>query len=727
MTQDLNVINQWLIDFTVEILYPDERTAGTGVAVSNDGKIVTCAHVVKGVLEGVHPREAGDAEITVYFRQAKRKEDKQRQTRVIGVFPDHDDDVVLLQIVNGTMPLAPEQIAVIGGCDQSAGHEFQSYGFREAIGIDDPLFGEGNIIGVLPIPRQGNFHSGKVQLKTQDVNIGMSGAAVLDKEQNLVVGIISSKYYPEQRGVDEPLAFGVNARVLSLEPLLLSLYSGSLPYPRRAGATPRLTEAQERQVKAAPPPRAYDLSRAPEVLPEWVGRTDLLARVADDYANPAICVTGLIGFGGEGKTSLARKALDAILNDADRPAAVFWWSFYEQRSSDEFFEAALTYLGGAALAQTVTSAAARAGMLAGLLRERRCVFVLDGFEVMQEDEGDSYGNVVSGALRDFLALFASPFHQSFCLITSRAPLTNLLAHTTYRQRDVTRLSDSDGRDLLRRVGVQGDDAALDQIVAAWDGHALTLSLIGTYLVEQFGGDAARAGDLPAPTADEDHYARVARVLRRYDEHLSEAERAFLLMFSAFRLPVREDAFGKVFRTATDATALNAPLTGLDDAAFAGLVQGLVTRRLIRPVEQDGATAYTAHPLIRAHYAERLVGDSSAAAHRQIADYYQADAPRSMPRFPTLDDLMPYIEIVHHLCRAEAYDEGASNPSRIGFIRVIRWVINSILGAYETDACADDRVLPRRRPDPRPGGEPAKRPELHPQRGRLVLDESGAAA
>ncbi len=550
MIPNLNVINQWLYAFTVEILRADDTTAGTGVAVSNDGQIVTCAHVVRGVL-GADPREAGDAEITVYFPQARRPEDKQRQTRVIGVFPDHDDDVVLLQIVAGTMPLAPEQIAVIGACDDSAGHAFQSYGFRVAEGVDEPLIGKGEIVAVLPPPRRPPLHSGKVQLKTDDVNRGMSGAALLDVEHNLVVGLISQKYYADAAAPDRDLAFGVNARVLSLEPLGLPLYTGDLPYPRKPGATPRLTDQQQQQITTAPTPAAFDLSRAPEVLPEWVGRAELLAQIAADYADPAVRVTGLIGFGGEGKTSLARKALDAILSGSNRPAAVFWWSFYEQRSSDEFFEAALTYLGGAAMAKSAPSAAARAGMLGGLLKERRCVFVLDGFEVMQHDAGDDYGLIVSEALRDFLELFASPFHNSFCLITSRAPLVDLLAHTTYRQRDVTRLSEADGRDLLRAVGVTGSDAALDR-----GGAAVGRARADAEPARIVSGRALRrrrgARRRPARTAGGRRPLRAggagAAALRRAPERGRARFPADLQRFPP--ACATEDAFVKVFRTAT---------------------------------------------------------------------------------------------------------------------------------------------------------------------------------
>ena len=98
MSESSRVRLQNLRDFTVQIRHPDtEQIVGTGIAVSMDGKVVTCTHVVEAAL-GVHPREAGDAEIGVYFPQARGGEVKDRRATVAGCFPQHDDDVVLLQL-----------------------------------------------------------------------------------------------------------------------------------------------------------------------------------------------------------------------------------------------------------------------------------------------------------------------------------------------------------------------------------------------------------------------------------------------------------------------------------------------------------------------------------------------------------------------------------------------------------------------------------------------------
>jgi hypothetical protein len=63
-----NVRLQNLRDFTVQIRDPSsDAIVGTGIVVSMDGRIVTCAHVVRAA--NVEPRDGDGAEVGVYFPQ----------------------------------------------------------------------------------------------------------------------------------------------------------------------------------------------------------------------------------------------------------------------------------------------------------------------------------------------------------------------------------------------------------------------------------------------------------------------------------------------------------------------------------------------------------------------------------------------------------------------------------------------------------------------------------
>ncbi|HXQ38602.1 MAG TPA: hypothetical protein VN843_31665, partial [Anaerolineales bacterium] len=223
-------------------------------------------------------------------------------------------------------------------------------------------------------------------------------------------------------------------------------------------------------------------NNAPSVLTEWIGRDDLLNQITSDWNSASKRVTGLIGFGGEGKSSLARKWVDNLINDSIQvqPDGIFWWGFYENNSVDAFLGTALSYISGGQMDPSqYPSPNMKAHMVGAMLELEdmgRYLFVLDGIEVLQHQEGDQYGLLKSNDLHDLLTFFAHPDSKSYCLITSRAPLLDLLDYTTYNHRDVDRLSESDGVLLLDKLGVKGRKAQLSKIVSDWNGHALTLSL-----------------------------------------------------------------------------------------------------------------------------------------------------------------------------------------------------------------------------------------------------------
>ena len=411
---------------------------------------------------------------------------------------------------------------------------------------------------------------------------------------------------------------------------------------------------------------SINLENAPALLKEWVGRTDFLANLSQDWANIECKLVGLIGFGGEGKTSIARHWIDHLLNNKSlpQPTGVFWWGFYENNNVDEFFEAALNYLSGGQInLETLTSAHAKANFLAGMLKAGRYLFILDGIEVLQHQSGDEYGLLINNDLFDFLDYVAASEHESFCLLTSRAPLYDLIHYITCIHRDVDRLNPEDGKALLKKVGVKGKDTELDRIVSQWGGHALTLSLLGSYLVKEHKGNVNHIPLDLVPTVNEEKYDRVTRILRRYDEHLNDGEKEFMEIFSAFRLPVCQSAIEPVFKQTTS------------------FVEQLVKYRILRFNPQNNS--YTTHPLIRNHYLKLLEQNPLKArkAHEKIRNYYFLIA-NSKPIKLTLDGLQPQIELVHHSCQAGDYNKAWSIYWE-NLEKQNRHILTGVLCAYDT--------------------------------------------
>lgn len=688
MSQEVRLQNP--LDFTVEIRSPDfETIVGTGVAVSPE-LVITCAHVVESAI-GISIKNALGKKIGICFPLAGAHKKEARHAIVDNCSTEYEDDIVSLRLIDMSAPIGPEKFAIFGSADNCLGHEFFSYGFSRT-GRYPVTWAMGKILGHVQPPADKNLQKWPIQLSSQELDYGMSGSAVLDKEKNLVVGLIAERYFPSgwQKG---DIAYAVDAVVLTLDPFSFKFRED--PLPLRPAPKPHIDMEEIGGISIKRLEKA--LNNAPTSLHEWVGREELLEILNQEWSYSKTRIIGLIGFGGEGKSSLARRWIDDLLNDKSlpQPSGVFWWGFYERPIVDEFFEAAFNYLsaGKSNLLLEYPSSHAKIHFLAGMLTRGRYLFVLDGLEVLQHQEGDQYGLLMSNDLREFLEFFAAPEQNSLCLITSRVRLLDLMHYTTYKHLDVDRLSTIDGCALLRELGVNGSDEDLGKVVEEWDGHALTLSLLASFLTDHQGGNIERIKNISPPTAEEPVYSRVHRILHRYDSHLKEEERTFLMIFSAFRTPVKETAFNKVFRAKKKETkTINAPIAALDDTTFESMILRLKHYRILRYNGQ--AHHYTIHPLIRAYYLELLMKgarDELHECHRLIKEYY-LDLAINMPKTPTLEELSPLIEAVHHACGCDEYDEA----NQIVWERISQrenfWLTNS-LAAYETGLALMSEFFP----------------------------------
>ena len=220
-------------------------------------------------------------------------------------------------------------------------------------------------------------------------------------------------------------------------------------------------------------------------------------------------------------------------------SGVLWWNFYNNRNLDEFFATTLEFLAKKKQITATYTTKRRANIVANILTSGRYLFVLDGFEVMQYQGGNQYGKIESKVLRDFLLTFASKETVSRCLITSRVQLLDLLNYASYHEIRLDQLTLEEGRALLKKLGVQAPNAILDRIVQYWNGHALSLTLVGNYLVEsksQFGFDER----FWAESKNKDGYEKIKRILYRYDEFMTFEDRIFLQFFSAFRSSINQE-------------------------------------------------------------------------------------------------------------------------------------------------------------------------------------------
>ncbi len=167
----------------IRILNQSDATVGTGFVVA-DGLAVTCAHVVKA---------AGSDKDELLFVQFYADESQQiAQVLTEGWSPPEADDVAFLQLEDLPEGVVPVMLGSARNCEW---HPYFAFGFARLASYDsrkvtDILDGIVSVLDKRKHPM--------LQLKGEEIDRGLSGSPVLDKQTNRVVGMVS-EYQDNQR------------------------------------------------------------------------------------------------------------------------------------------------------------------------------------------------------------------------------------------------------------------------------------------------------------------------------------------------------------------------------------------------------------------------------------------------------------------------------------------------------------------------------------------------
>jgi hypothetical protein len=419
---------------------------------------------------------------------------------------------------------------------------------------------------------------------------------------------------------------------------------------------------------------------------ELLGRDDELAMLDDAWgrsgrgepARPR--VLSLVAIGGEGKTSLVAHWLTTLAaRDWRGCDAVYAWSFYNQGvqgqaagSSDLFLANALRFFGDPDTADSALGAYEKGKRLARLVAERRVLLVLDGLEPLQyPPSSPTAGQFTDSGLATLLRSLAAT-NAGLCIATSRQALADLAAYrqTTAPLHQLSQLSPDAGVALLQALGVRGPAASVRRLVGRMDGHALALTLFGTFLRDAHGGDIDAVDHVRLDEAD--RYVlngHAFRAMAAYEEWFTAshptdppsispsegsgaAALAVLRLVGLFDRPAAAGCVAAL--SAPPAIAgLTEPLVGLTEAGSNLVLSRLEHARLIT-VQRDRGTliAVDAHPLVREYFATRVrdtTPEGWTAAHRRVYNHLTSTTVEG--ERPSLDDLQPLYQAVIHGCHA----------------------------------------------------------------------------
>ncbi|HEX3128919.1 MAG TPA: TIR domain-containing protein [Thermoanaerobaculia bacterium] len=405
------------------------------------------------------------------------------------------------------------------------------------------------------------------------------------------------------------------------------------------------------------PPR-LDLGRLPVAGPLLIGRDDELARLDATWQDSTIHVLTLVAFGGTGKSALVSHWLDRMAAAGWRGARrVLDWSFYSQgtedrgTSADRFLDYALAWFGDPDPKEKTSRD--KGLRLAELVRQEKTLLVLDGVEPLQHPAT----HPLAGRLKDpgLAALLKSlaGANPGLCVVTTRERIADLdSCSTTAPQVNLEALSPEAGAELLKELGVTGRDSELRDASREFGNHALTLSLLGTYLKDIHEGDVRRRREVHILEEDADETGHARRVIASYAEALEQPEVEVLRLLGLFDRPAFPAAI-KALRAEPAISGLTETVGPKQEARFRKAVARLRRARLLL---EEGGDELDAHPLVRVYFQEDLQihrPEAWKAGNLRLYEHLQKEAP-DLP--DTLEEMEPLFTAVIHGCRAGRQQE-----------------------------------------------------------------------
>jgi Protein kinase domain/NACHT domain len=395
-------------------------------------------------------------------------------------------------------------------------------------------------------------------------------------------------------------------------------------------------------------PKKISVARLPITGSDVFGRDEDIGFLDDAWANQQVNVVTIVAWGGVGKSTLVNHWLRRMAAEHYRSAQlVFGWSFYRQgtsgatSSADEFLDAALHWFGDPD--PQLGTAWEKGERLAKLVGHRRTLLILDGLEPLQNPPGSQEGRLRDPSLQALLRELAG-FNMGLCVITTRTPVSDLSDHegSSALRRELEHLSSHAGAQLLRALGVKGDEAELGNASVEFSGHSLALTLLGSYLTDAYNGDIHSRNEVSGHLAhDVRQGAHARKVMRSYQNWFGEGlELSVLRMLGLFDRPAEEKAIAALLK-APAIPGLTESLTNLNPTEWRAILARLRRARLLAGEDPHNPGQLDTHPLIREYYGEQLREQRSDAwkeCNKRLFNYYRTLAPQLPESFAEMEPL-----------------------------------------------------------------------------------------
>jgi tetratricopeptide (TPR) repeat protein len=295
--------------------------------------------------------------------------------------------------------------------------------------------------------------------------------------------------------------------------------------------------------------------------------------------------------------------------------------------------------------------------LAEFVRNQKTLLILDGLEPLQHPFREEEGRIRDPGLQSLVRELAN-YNPGLCVITTRLDVDDLkdFIGTTVANKHLEYLSDEAGMELLKYIGVKGTDDEIKQAVRDFDGHALALMLLGTYLSIVYKGDVQKRDRIAKLTKEKKYGGRARQVMESYEIMFKgQPERDILRMMGLFDSPAEGGAI-EVLRAAPPIKGLTTKLKDLSIEDWQFALNNLRTAGLLAKEDPTMQDTLDCHPIIREHFGKKLMENNPEAwkeAHYRLYEYFKNHAKK----YPdTIEEMSPLYAAVAHGCQAGRYQE-----------------------------------------------------------------------
>lgn len=211
---------------------------------------------------------------------------------------------------------------------------------------------------------------------------------------------------------------------------------------------------------------------------KYVKRSRVLKWFSKNVDDLKVRTISIRGIGGTGKTSMIGYWAKVDQTVIDRPLeGLFYWSFYVERDCDDFINALLDYFENMFdfdFEEDRDELSPIECFIKSISLLPPVVVILDGLEVLQEEQGSSagYGNIINAVLRDFIIYITSAKKPWLCVTTSRFPLNDIRNRLTVEEKQIYGVEDDEGAEILHNQGVNGSVEDRVSISNYLEGHPL---------------------------------------------------------------------------------------------------------------------------------------------------------------------------------------------------------------------------------------------------------------